>query len=321
MFLSRWIVLVAGLWACLPNGRAQESFGERLGWQPDQVVVVLHCNDGGMMQGTGWGIKNAISKGVATSYSVMMPCPWVPSFMKARPTESSDIGLEVTLTSEFDLFRWGPLSGKPTVPSLVDPEGCLWKTVPQLAAKANPDDVEREIRAQLERATNFGAAITHFTAHDGAVYAKSEFFERYLKVAMEKGIPPVLAGGHMQYMAEENSPLIPLMKSKATDLWNAGFPVVDDIVMQVESWNTGEKRSKLEAMLHSLRPGVTVIVFHPATSSDEMRVIMQNSGSRIQDNMVLTDFGIKRVIENRKIVLTDFIELQKRRKKAKPIGK
>jgi hypothetical protein len=319
MEFFRWMGLIASVLACAGDARAQETFGERLGWKPDKVVVVMHCDNAGLTPGTSRGVNNALSKGVGSSYSIMMPCPWVPAFVRSKPTESQDIGLEVTLTSPFDLFRWGPLAGKPTVPGLVDTEGCFWKTTQQLASKATADEVEREIRAQLDRATNMDLKITHFTTFEGGVYAKPEFYERYLKVAMERKIPPVIAGGHMDYLSGGKSPWAPMMKAKAVEVWNAGFPVVDDIIMQVEYWEIGQKRAKLEAVLHSLKPGVTHIVFRPAMATDEVRLIMQNSASRIQDNMILTDLGVRRVIEFKEIVVTDWVELQKRRAKAKAI--
>lgn len=274
-----------------------------------------------MTQGTGRGVVTSLTKGLGSSYSVMMPCPWVPAFIKSRPSDKLDIGLEVTLTSPLDLYRWGPLAGKPAVPGLVDPEGCFWKAIPQLLQKATADEVETEIRAQWDRAVGFGLKLTHMDSSDGVVFAKADFLERYLKISKEKGVPVIFAGGHMTYLTEENKTMAEAMKSRAVDVWNAGFPLVDDIVMQVANWETGQKKAKMEALLHGLKPGITHVYFQPAVPTDDLRMIMTTSGSRIQDNMILTDFSIRRVIENRKIIVTDWRELMERRKKAAPIEK
>jgi predicted glycoside hydrolase/deacetylase ChbG (UPF0249 family) len=318
-----WRKIIAGLWcaAAVVAARAEESFAERLGWPADQVVVILHCNDAGVLQGNNRGIVAAVSKGISTSYSIAMACPWVPMFMKMRPPEALDIGVEVTLTSEFDLFRWGPLAGKTTVPGLVDPEGCLWKVPAQVASKATADEIEKEIRAQIERAIGFELKPTHLETHDGVVYLKPELFDRYLKVAMEKGISPTIAGGHMANLTEERKNVAALMKSKSVEVWNAGFPVIDDIQSTVEQWAPGEKKPKLEALLHNLKPGITEIIFHPAAPNDELRLLVSNWSSRVQDQMVLTDLSIRHVLENRKIVVTDWRELKERRKKAAAIPK
>jgi chitin disaccharide deacetylase len=317
----RQAISCLGLLASFWVARAEDSFAERLGWQPDQVVVILHCNDAGTIQGANRGVNLALTKGVASSYSIAMPCPWVSAFVKMRPPEPLDIGIEVTLTSEFDHFRWGPLAGKAAVPGLVDPEGCFWKTVPQVAAKATPDEVEKEIRAQIERAEGFELKLIHIDTHDGAIYAKPEYYERFIKIALEKGIAPVIAGGHMTILNEERKNVAPLMKSKAVDVWNAGFPVIDDMHSTVEKWELGQKKSKLEALLHNLKPGITQIIFHPAVPTDDLRLLINNAGSRIQDNMILSDPSVRHVIENRKIVVTDWRELRERRKKAQAIPK
>src|SRR5437773_8743619 len=117
--------------------RAEKTFAERLGWKPNDVVVILHVDDVGMSHSSNLGAIETLEKGVATSWSVMMPCPWVPEIAKYLAQHSEvDSGLHLTLTSEWSLYRWPPLAGKPKVPGLVDKEGCLWQSVAQVAAHA-----------------------------------------------------------------------------------------------------------------------------------------------------------------------------------------
>src|SRR4051812_35062555 len=95
--------VMAGLCAIasLVTARADESFAERLGWKADEVVVIIHCNDGGVTQGSSRGIQYSLTKGIPSSFSIAMPCPWVPLFIKGIPAQSTDVGVEITLTSEF----------------------------------------------------------------------------------------------------------------------------------------------------------------------------------------------------------------------------
>jgi len=148
------------------NLRAEKTFAERLGWKPNDVVVILHVDDMGMSHSSNLGGIETVEKGVATSWSVMMPCPWVPEigkYLKQHP--DVDSGLHLTLTAEWGPYRWQPLAGKPKVPGLVDEEGCLWHDVPQVAEHATPDEIETEIRAQLDRAEKMGIPITHLDSH------------------------------------------------------------------------------------------------------------------------------------------------------------
>src|SRR5207245_732981 len=122
------------------KGGREKTFAERLGWKPDDVLAILHVDDVGMSHSSNLGAVQALEAGVATSCSVMMPCPWVSEIaqhLKARP--ELDSGLHLALTSEWQLYRWGPLAGKSQVPGLVDSEGCLWHTVEQTATNAAPD--------------------------------------------------------------------------------------------------------------------------------------------------------------------------------------
>ena len=125
-----------------------QTFAERLGWSPQQVVVILHVDDVGMSHSSNLGAIQSIEQGVANSWAVMMPCPWVSEiaqYLKEHP--QVDSGLHLTLTSEWKPYRWGPLAGKPKVPGLVDYEGCLWSSVPQVLASASADEIEIEIRS------------------------------------------------------------------------------------------------------------------------------------------------------------------------------
>ena len=173
-----------------------ESYAEKLGWDAGDIVVIMHVDDVGMSHESNLGIFETLEKGVATSFSIMMPCPWVPEVAKwLKQNPQADAGLHLTLTSEWELYRWGPLAGKPAVPGLVDEQGCLWRSVRQVTASASPDEVEKEIRAQVDRAEGMGISITHLDSHMGTLFARPDYFERFARVGIEKKIPILAAGG------------------------------------------------------------------------------------------------------------------------------
>ncbi len=129
------------------------------------------------------GAVNSIEKGVATSTSIMMPCPWAASFTKYAVAKGFDAGLHLTLTSEWDNYRWGPLAGVSAVPGLVDSEWCLYPEPEDVIKHASADEVEKEIRAQLKRAEMLGLHPTHLDSHMGTLFASPAYLERYIKVA------------------------------------------------------------------------------------------------------------------------------------------
>ena len=170
------------------------------------------------------GTMEAIEKGVANSLSVMMPTPWVPHAVDWIKATKADAGLHLTLTSEWKLYRWGPLAGKPAVPGLVDPQGALWPNVASVVKNATPDEVEREIRAQLDRARTMGFEPTHFDSHMGTLFATPEFLERYIKLGIEHQIPVMYPGGHNFYLAK-NRRRAPRVRARlASESGPAGSP-------------------------------------------------------------------------------------------------
>ena len=123
------------------------TYGDRLGFPKGARILIIHVDDAGMSLESNEGAINALTKGAATSVSVMMPCPWVPGFVKwLKSNPDIDAGLHLTLTSEWSEYRWGPVAGRSVVPGLIDSTGNLWPSVPQVVQHASPDEVNARTR-------------------------------------------------------------------------------------------------------------------------------------------------------------------------------
>jgi chitin disaccharide deacetylase len=294
------------------------SYAERLGWQAEDVVIILHVDDVGMSHSSNMGAIQSVEQGAANSWAVMMPCPWVSEiadYLHANP--KVDSGLHLTLTSEWKRYRWGPLSGKKTVPGLVDNEGCLWRSVPQVLASASADEIEIEIRAQIDRALDLGIPITHLDSHMGTLFAHPDYFQRYVKVGIEKQIPILVPGGHLTYARQENGDAVKALKPFIQMIWDAGLPVIDDLHTHFTSQANEQKPEQLVALLKSLQPGITEILFHASDPSDIFPVITGSSAHRKGDLEALTSPIVQEAIESEGIILTTWRELMERRSKVK----
>jgi len=315
-----WATTLAAAIALSTTAEVEKSFGERLGWKSNDVVVILHVDDVGMSHSSNLGAMEATSKGVATSCSVMMPCAWVSEFaryLKAHP--DMDSGLHLTLTSEWTLYRWGPLAGKSQAPGLVDQEGCLWHSTQQVAQKAAPEEIEREIRAQIERAETLGIPITHMDSHMGVLFARPDYFERLAKVGIEKGIPVLVVGGHASHLSAREREAAKQLQPWIKTVWNGGLPVLDDLFTGFTKSGSQQKTEKLLALLRELKPGLTEIIFHASRPTDDFRIITGSSEARHADLTALTDPQVKKFIESHGIILTTWKELKVRRNKAAPM--
>ncbi len=297
---------------------AQETtYAERLGWPSGTKVVIFHVDDVGMSHNSNMGAIKVVEDGVATSLSIMMPCPWVPeyaAYLKAHP--NTDAGVHLTLTSEWKNYRWGPVAGKSVVPGLVDPGGYLWKSVQDVVAHAAADEFETEIRAQIDKALSMGIEPTHLDSHMGTCFVP-QFVDRYVKVGIEKKIPILIFGGHMQYIGDEAGPMRPLVISIAEKVWKAGLPVIDDLVTSpTKAKDYREKKAELKKLLRDMKPGITEIIVHCTVQTEVFSYISGSGPNREAELRLLTDPDIKKFIEKEGIVLTTWRELKKRREQA-----
>ena len=314
------------------SARAQDStYAEKLGYPKGARVVILHVDDVGMSYDSNEGAINAIVNGVATSCSVMMPCPWVPAFvhyMKVHP--GIDAGLHLTLTSEWDEYRWGPLSGKPAVPGLVDNEGDLWPSVEDVVKHATADEVYTEIKAQLARARAMGFEPTHLDSHMGTLFGSPAFLQVYVKLGIENHVPVMMPAGKAALIQSEmhfpNATMTQL-RMIGKSLWDAGLPVLDDLYNNTYNWavpdslKKDDKRlqqwrtAKYIGALKELKPGVTMLIMHCTAPTEVFQHISDSGPLRKGDMLVMMDPVFKKALADQNIILTTWRELMERRKK------
>jgi hypothetical protein len=309
------------------------TYAERLGYPKGVRVLILHVDDAGMSYSSNAGAIRALTEGAATSVSVMMPCPWVPAFirfLKAHP--EIDAGLHLTLTSEWKDYRWGPLAGKHSVPGLTDPEGCLWPDVAAVVMHATADEVEAEMTAQLERARSMGFEPTHLDTHMGTVYATPGFLMRYVQLGIKNHIPVMVPAGKDELIQEEmhlSDTLVAGIRRIGRMLWDAGLPVLDDLHNGTYDWKipadiAGDDR-KLQAYktakyieaLKTLRPGITMMIMHCTDPSPVFQYITDSGPVRKGDLLAMINPVFKKALRDQGIILTTWRELKERRDKAR----
>src|SRR5437588_11019267 len=185
------IIAVSILLISLNLAQAQsKSLAERLGHPADSRLLIIHADDLAVAHSEDAASFDALDKHAATSASIMVPCPWlteVADYAKSHP--DADLGLHLTLTSEWNTDRWGPIASKDKVPSLLDPSGYLWPETDPAKQHIRVEDAEREIRAQIEYAISMGIHPTHVDSHMGVLFDRPDLFAVYVKVAREYKLP------------------------------------------------------------------------------------------------------------------------------------
>ncbi|WP_423148249.1 polysaccharide deacetylase family protein [Rubrolithibacter danxiaensis] len=321
------------LTAYVSSAQTEGTFAERLGFPKGKKVVILHVDDAGMSFDSNNGAMDALTKGVSSSCSVMMPCPWVPGFLHfLKDHPQIDAGLHLTLTSEWNAYRWGPLSGKAKVPGLVDKEGAMWPSVEEAVKHASADEVETEIRAQLDRALTAGFKPTHLDSHMGTLFATEAFTERYIKVGVEYKIPLMFPGGHNTLIKKQmgaGNEALNRAQAVGKMLWNAGLPVLDDLHNESYDWKLPlgikpvkeairqSKTAYYKQALEEVKPGLTMVIMHCTNPTEVFSSISDSGITREGDWLAMTDPELKKYIEKEGIILTTWRELMERRNKVK----
>ena len=313
------------------SARAQtETYAEKLGFPTGKKVVIFHVDDAGMSAESNAGAMTALGKGLSNSVSIMMPCGWVPQFfayLKQNPT--TDAGIHLALTSEWNNYRWGPLVGCKTAPGLCDEQGALWRSVAQVVEHASADEVETEIRAQIARYRGFGLEPTHLDSHMGTLF-QPKFLMRYAKVGMEEKIPILFPGGHASLiMAANNVPpsMQQMAKQVGQQLWDAGLPVLDDLDGTSYGWKLPAgtpatdanlqrfKTGKYIDLLKAAKPGLTYIIMHCTAPTPTFDQISDSGHARKGDLLAMIDPALRKYVEKEGIIITTWRELMERRKK------
>ncbi len=259
---------------------------EALGHGADARLMIMSADLVGSTHAAPAAGIHALRTGLATTATLMMPGPWARHAANHFTAESDlDIGVHLTLNAELEDFRWGPLT---QAPSLLDGDGGFPRTLVDLWDHADIDEVRRECRAQVERATSWGVEITHLTTHLLALQQRPEFFDVLLSIAREARLP--------------------LRLESRTAEGDAGFPF-RALAEQEGIWMPdhfrlvrGGTRAHLEAVLANVPAGVTEVAFAPALAAEELRAIDPAAAGRFDDLAVLTDGTLAERLERLDIV-------------------
>jgi predicted glycoside hydrolase/deacetylase ChbG (UPF0249 family) len=257
------------------------SLASRLGHAEDAKLLIVNCDDLGSSHAANVGVYEALRDGVATSATLMVPCPWARE--AASRYRGEDIGVHLTLNAEFDLYRWGPITH---APSLLDGDGGFPRTLQDIWDHADIDEVRRECRAQVERAIYWGFDVSHLDSHMGTLQLRPEFFDVYLELAVDFRLPIRLSGGSTEQMVG-----FPFRQLAADE--GVVFP---DHFLYVRG--VGSRRA-IERALVDLRPGVTEIYVHPAIDTAELRSSSPDWAGRVDDHDLVTGHSSLRSLAER----------------------
>jgi hypothetical protein len=256
------------------------DLAERLGYGPDARIVIVNADDLGLCHAANVGVYDCLRTGTVTSATLMVPCPWARD--AAARYRGEDVGVHLTVNAEWERYRWGPITHSP---SLLDGDGGFPRTIEDFWDHADVDEVRRECRAQIERAILWGFDVSHLDAHMSTLLLRPEFFDVYLELALDFGLPVRIADGsrpdRLGFPAREVAE-------------DAGVVFVDRVL----SARRLGARVTIATRLAALEPGVTELRLHPALDTPELRALASDWETRVDDHrLVCADSTLAEALE------------------------
>ncbi|MEA3477087.1 MAG: polysaccharide deacetylase family protein [Bacteroidota bacterium] len=248
------------------QAHGQQTLAEKLGYAADARLLIVHADDIGLAQSVNDATGEAFASGGITSGSIMVPCPWFVDFAEHYKSHPDlDVGIHITLTSEWDFYKFGGVLPSTEIPSLLDENGYFYPTTEEVGQYADPLEAEKEIRAQIDRAIAYGIKPTHLDTHMGSVLAKPELVQIYMKLGMEYNLPVFAPRMLLMAMPEETREMV-----------KKEFVLVDHMFMLNVEGPDASWEEEYGKMIEKVKPGLNVMIVHLAHDNAEMQAVAIN---------------------------------------------
>lgn len=240
------------------------NLAQKLGHPEDAKLLIIHADDAGLSHSENQATIQALQSGSVNSYSIMVPCPWfyeMATFAKNNP--NYDCGVHLTLTCEWENYKFGPVLPIAEVSSLVDQNGYFYKTRADFKNNALLSEIKKELTAQIEKALQFGIRPTHLDSHMCSAGVTPDILELYKELGTKYNLPVFI---NQQFVES-----IRLSDNK----YNFENTLLADnlLIGHFSDFEKGELRHSYAQALDNIKPGFNVFLLHPAFDDFEMQGI------------------------------------------------
>jgi predicted glycoside hydrolase/deacetylase ChbG (UPF0249 family) len=287
------------------SAQSKKVLAEKLGYSKDTRLLIIHADDAGVSHSANAAIIAAYEKKAINSAAIMVPCPWFPeiaAYAKAHP--ELDWGIHITLTAEWKNYKWGGVSSSNEISSLLDKDGYLYASVEEFKKHAKPEEVRKEIRAQIRKAMAAGIKLSHLDTHMGSLFASPELVEIYQQVGKEFHLPVMVPMNLVRIMAPQMLPYLDTVNNVIVDQFIAAYKATP-----ADQWH-----EYYDQALDQLKPGLNEIIFHLAYDNDEMQAVTIEhpdfgAAWRQNDFNYVTSEAFKTLLEKKGIRLVTWKEI------------
>jgi chitin disaccharide deacetylase len=284
---------------------------KRLGCAATDRVAIIHTDDIGLSAASVAAAQDLWQARIISSSAVMVPCAWFPLTARlCRATPHIDMGVHLTLTSEWDDYRWGPISTRDPASGLLDSEGFFYRTSRDAQEHADPEAAEREIAAQIERALAAGIDVTHIDTHMGSTI-HPKLLGAYVKLGARYKIPAMIPRMDNDAIKargfdEDQTAFFSAIVARFDD---EGVPMIDHVAgMPLE--HSTDRLNQVFHALDGLKPGITHFIIHPSHNTPEGRATNPDLAARVGDYETFMDERVRAHIKNAGIRVIGYRELR-----------
>lgn len=289
---------------------------ELLGYAPGDRVLIIHADDVGFAHGSNVAAFEGMAGGSLTCCSTIVPGPWfIETARLQRQHPDADIGVHMTLTAEYETYRWRSLTGDP---SLHAPDGGMWRDVASVMEHVSAETAAAELRAQVELALAGGIDVTHLDTHMGTVMLP-RYLPAYIDLAVEFRLPVFFPRMSDRRLAAQGDGAA-VYAEQSDRLEALGWPLLDTIIHRTLSQVDPEsKAATFREYLDNIRPGLTHFLIHPCQDGGELAAMTPEDGAhRAAEYDIARSPALREHCERRGIKLTGYREIRDRLRASLP---
>ena len=287
------------------SSQGNKNLAEMLGYPGDSKLLIIHADDMGLAHSVNMACIRAFENKAITSGSIMVPCPWaseIIAYSKDHP--GMDVGIHLTLTAEWDLYKWDGITASDQIPSLLDKNNYFYPSVEELGKAAKGTEVEKELRAQIDKAIASGVQPTHIDTHMGSVLANPELVKIYLKLSDIYHLPVLFPRSYLSWFPPD------VAKSMESKIF-----LIDNLFMLEPKMITGKWIDAYKKGVETMKPGLNEMIVHLAIDNDEMQAISEGhndygSAWRQHDLDMISGNEFKDLLKSNHIILIGWRQIR-----------
>jgi chitin disaccharide deacetylase len=304
--MKKLILVFASLLITLSiSSQGNKNLAELLGYPGDSRLLIIHADDMGLAHSVNTACISAFDKKGITSGSIMVPCPWaneIEAYVKDHP--GLDVGIHLTMTAEWDQYKWGGITPSDQIPSLLDKNNYFYPSVEELGKTAKGAEAEKELKAQIDRAIASGVQPTHLDTHMGSVLANPELIKIYLDLSEIYHLPVLFPRAYLSWLPPD---VAKLMEPKIF--------LLDNLFMLEPKMITGKWIDAYKKAIEEMKPGLNEMIVHLAVDNDEMQAISKGhddygSAWRQHDLDLVSSPEFKELLKTNHIILIGWKQIR-----------